>query len=191
MLEDEDKDALEQLLTGKRWVCVLCKELGMSVEHSLTQCAVGDVSNANKHLSKHADRIAELDREQASRLKGTKWKPKSYKSTTLETSDPTFAVRKKQKTTLVRTTSTGLDKLVFNFVNNGGHSYRTVTEKWLREIIDYCIKNANELNGHQHMGKQKFIKIQASTFQELLDIISSEIKEIWEWYIANTVSQIR
>ena len=87
MLEEDDTDAFEQLLTGKRWVCVLCKVIGLSVEHSLTQCAVVNVSNANKHLSKHTDRIAELDREQAARLKGTKRKAKSYKSITLETSE--------------------------------------------------------------------------------------------------------
>ena len=174
MLEEDDTDALDQLLTGKRWVCVLCKVIGLSVEHSLTQCAVVNVSNANKHLSKHTDRIAELDREQAARLKGTKRKAKSYKSTTLGSADPTFTVRKKQKRTLVRTTSTGLDKLVFNFVNNSGHSHKTATDKWLREIIGYCIKNANELNGHQHMGSHKFIKMQTSTLQELLNIISSE-----------------
>ena len=182
---------MEQLVTGKRWVCVLCKELGLSVEQSLTQCAVGDVSNANKHLSKHTDRIAELDREQVARLKGTKRKAKSYKSTTLETSDPTFTVSKKQKRRLVHTTSDGLDKLVFNLVNNGGHSQKTVIDDRLRQIIDYCITNANQLHGHQHMGDKKFIRIQASSFQELLDLVSNEITEIREWYITNTVRQMR
>ena len=83
--------------------------------------------------------------------------------------------------------SDGLHKLVFKFINNRNFPQLTCEYQEFREIIDYCIKNAGQLKDHKHMGKRRFVSVQCATFADFLGLVESEIIEIREYYIEQTV----
>ena len=114
---------------------------------------------------------------------------KTYKDSNLERSGYSCSPvpAKKQGVPLNPTVSDNLHLLVFKFINNGGHPTTTTVDMKLRGIIDYCIEHGNELNGHQHMGKRKFLGIQFAIFKRLLDVVTNETKLIRQWYIEETV----
>ena len=79
---------------------------------------------------------------------------------------------------------------MFRFLSNGGYPDSASTNHLLHDVVDYCIVSVDNLEDYVHMGKQKYIAIQAELFHELIVMVKNESKKIRKWYIDNTVSML-
>jgi hypothetical protein len=85
-------------------------------------------------------------------------------------------------------TQATLHQLVFQFVNNGGHSDRTASDENLRSIINFSVKNAPLLKNFQHLGKNKYADIRFKTYMSFVSEVTELVDKCRQYYIDVTVS---
>ena len=191
-----ESNSLQKVMTGRYWVCLLCKETGKPVSKCLRKMKAGDTSNTRSHLNEvHKERLAEIQEEEKVKMMAKTRKRKGGDSVgkapkILKQQEIFMSCGKRRAPKMSPKQQKARDelhKLEFKFINNGGHADEVISDPNFRSMIDFAINNANLLQGFQHMGHRKYIAIQCSSFQEFTDKVEGYVNEIRQWYIKKTV----
>jgi hypothetical protein len=75
-------------------------------------------------------------------------------------------------------------------VNNAGLPDRVAVNEDFREMIEFAISNAKDLQNFKHMGKMKYASIRLGTYHDFVKSVTALVLKIREWYKKNTVSCI-
>ena len=180
-------DALKKAVNADEWVCTLCKAQDKALGSCFAKLRVGHTSNGNSHLKRvHGEELERIAKEKEAKEKEKKKKNQqpSKRSTFFQPKLSTAKSTKKKKQN--DTAAHGLHKKIFKFVNDKGLPDNTVSDKNFRDMLEYTIEHARELQDYQHLGIRKFVTIQCTEFSEFVDWVANKIVEIRNWYKENT-----
>eukprot|EP00984_Skeletonema_dohrnii_P009246 scaffold3526_cov72-Skeletonema_dohrnii-CCMP3373.AAC.2 len=189
----KDSKWLEKVRKGEHMVCMFCKKDGLPLERCLIKMKTGVTTNGNTHLNeKHATALKEDNEAKEEEIKrktrGQKNGPAKKKTKTASMdlfakSDQSFNQKKESHKARVREQA---DHLIHEFVNSGGHPDRTTQDPNFREVVDFIIKNAKDLENYEHMGSRKFVSIEDAKFSAFVDDVKSLVSEVRQWYLKET-----
>lgn len=185
----EQSPALKKVADGGYCVCMFCKNKGgVSLGACLKKMKEGETTNGRTHLKSHEEEMKKLEEEERNK--------KRKHSPTLSDYGG-FTAKKKAKKAISpseankaakKAAQDGLHYRIFKFVNNGGHATSVINDPNFRDMIDFARSNQALLDGYNHLAYRKYVSIEFSSFNELLDYVRSKVEKIRKWYTDHTVS---
>ena len=80
-------------------------------------------------------------------------------------------------------------KRIFVFTNNSNQVDSVVDRPDFREMIQFAIDNGKYLQGYKHIGRQRIVTLQFSSFHDLLAKVKGLLASVRAWQVRNVVRE--